>query len=247
VFLLEPIADNIFKFLMKCTETKWDDFAYDIVSEGVQCWLFIHFSSYSTAACLWFPVFCGVQVAMLILSKVLELCEASNAKSDAEKEEEQSNELGMSCMDCCNANAIVISSSITPLFLTLYQNNAPFRSASFDVVLTCFYWIGGLGGVLQNSMMHELIENGSIEQKGQCEKLGKLLKFLSFAFNFYMCVLAWIYWDSGDIEEDFDHGYMLHIIITGSILCGCLFCIGCAVMAGAPIGNGVGGLEMSRV
>ena len=28
------MADNIFKFLMKCTDTKWDDFAYAIFFGG---------------------------------------------------------------------------------------------------------------------------------------------------------------------------------------------------------------------
>ena len=117
MFLLEPIADNIFKFLMKCTETKWDDFAYGIVSEGVQCWLFIHFSSYSTAACLWFPVFCGVQVAMLILSKVLENVVDQPWQGMPKSDNAEIDDM---CNECCNANCMVISSSITPLFLTLY-------------------------------------------------------------------------------------------------------------------------------
>ena len=215
MFLFEPIIDNIFKVLMKCTETEWDDFAYDIVSEGVQCWLFIFFSSYSTAACFWFPIFCGVQVAMLILSKVLEL---GMPKSDAESNDVLEN-CCTQCYECCNSSCLVISSSITPLFLTLYQNNAPFRSNSFDVVLTCYYWLQGLTFMLQNPGL----------ESGEKDFRDDLRVLLTGGFNFYTYILAWIYWESGDIIEDFDYGYTLFLIIIGSIFFGGLFCILCCV------------------
>ena len=225
--MFEPIVDNILKFLMKFTETEWDDFAYDIVSEGVQCWLFIFFSSYSTAACFWFPIFCGVQVAMLILSKVLEL---GMPKSDAESNDVLEN-CCTQCYECCNSSCLVISSSITPLFLTLYQNNAPFRSNSFDVALTCFYWLQGLTTMLQNSALKSVGLTNTLQTNSLRIQYAWYLKlfrmFLGVGFNFYMYILAWIYWESGDIIEDFDYGYTLFLIIIGSIFFGGLFCILC--------------------
>lgn len=213
--MLEPMADNIFKTLMKCTKSEWDDFAYDILSEGVQCFLYIHFSSYSDAALLWFPIILGVQVAMLIVQKVLDLMDP---------QEETDDELRQSCMTCCKENSMILFFSLQPLPLTLYQDNAPFTQTSFDTILTIFYFTQGLLFTLQSTQDEEKSKDEKVEQPREIALLTNLLKFAGAAMGIYVYILACIYWNSGKIETSHDKNYTLYIIIGGSTALVCLPC-----------------------
>jgi hypothetical protein len=251
VFMLEPMADNVFKFAMKYTKTEWDEFAYGVFSEALQCFLYIHFSSYSSAACLWFPIFCAFQIFLLCVQKALDLKAASAASSGGDEDEEQRTELMLGGMECCMGNCMIVGSSISPLFLTLYQDNAPFRTLSFDIVLTLFYWTKGLSLTIQMAWMTEMMHRemsmkiGPLEQQPaafqQMARAVDYLKKCNVAFNVYFYVLCWIYWFSGDIEEDFDRGYTLYMIIVLSIM-GC-----CTLLHGMKARADPNSMDMSSM
>ena len=44
VFTFEPMLGAAVQLLATLTETSWDDFAFGVMSELVQCWLFMRFS-----------------------------------------------------------------------------------------------------------------------------------------------------------------------------------------------------------
>ena len=197
-------------------------------SEVLQCWLFIHFSSYSADAWFWFPIFLGVQVAILIFFKAIELREEKPAETADEREQNKGEELQVAGIGCCKINLALLIASISPLLLALYQQNAPLRSTQYDIVITVFYWINDTTATLETSVMHEkMVKNGIYDQYGQVRQVQMFQMFTlsaALVFYFYTYVLAWSYWVSSDIEEDWNYGYTLFFIIDFTMLFSCLLC-----------------------
>merc|ERR1719198_337531 len=82
----------------------------------------------------------------------------------------------------------------------------------------------GLVLTLQMTLISEVVHGEEVDATAmnQVGFMLKIVQLCSIAFNVYFYVLCWIYWFSGDIEEDFDRGYTLYIIIAFSTMACCL-------------------------
>ena len=298
--MLEPMADNLVKWCLITSEAHWG-FAYDIISEGIQCGLFLHFSSFTAASKMWFPIFTCVQISCMALEKVLDAycCPGEDGSSRVEvfktfdldgdgkineaelskmlpraspeqikqmiskadmdgddalnleelattelsheldaydHQEEQQAAVG-TVAGLMRSNYSILIGSIQCLWFALYQAESPFRTSTYDILLTLFYWLQSMNMVVSIEGMkilstppHVANVGGELGlkryhaprriQRGQVQswRITIALYSFSFAFFFYTFVLAIQYWLSGDIEEDFDKYYTLYIIISSSAM-----------------------------
>jgi hypothetical protein len=229
VFCFEPILDACVKQLMFCTECDWDNFVYDLISEGIQCFLYLYFCSYNETAKLVLPLMMAAQVFLMIVLKVKEKC----CDEPEEKGEEQKAVEGMvRIVGCVQANCMTLCTSIFPLFYLLYQEEAPYRQKSFEIVLACYYWIADIAMQYQFQAMEEAAGGDESKLSTLAQNKSWELKFANLsqlAFVVYTSVLAWQYWFSDDIKEDFDKGYTMFTMVMSCIM-GC--CLPCALLQG---------------
>ena len=59
-----PLLDSFCKSLVYVTNTPWDDFVIDLLSEGAQAWIYLYFCNFSQPAKVWIPLFMGLQIAL---------------------------------------------------------------------------------------------------------------------------------------------------------------------------------------
>jgi len=225
IFCFEPMLDSIIKQLMFCTECDWDNFIYDLISEGVQCFLYIFFCSYSDEAKLWLPIMMAGQVGLMILLKVKEkCCDEPEEKTDEQKEQQAV----MRCITWCQGNCMTLVSSLYPLFFLLYQEEAPYRQKTFEMVLAGNYWLADVQLQYQMKALEDAAggdNSGMFRLQANKSWTVRFTTLGTMAFGVYSAVLAWMYWFSPDIEETFDKVYTM-IIMVGSCLYGpCLPCI----------------------
>lgn len=248
VFMLEPLAADLCGVLMFCTKTKWDDFVFAIVSEGVQCYIFMYFSSFSEEACYWFPAFCTIQVALIVWSKLVEIC-CMNALDKEESDEECMKECVQECSLCCGVNIGLTIQNVLFLGFTLYQENSPYRSIRFDTVLTFMAWLIAAKSKVDGAEMKAVVAKSAdpADKEANAEAKVKLrdespglyivqpIFFAIGAANLvYQWVLAWNYLLSGKIEKTFDEVWTWMTVISSCVF-GCTAFCGCCMMAGGAL------------
>ena len=76
--------------------------------------------------------------ACIIVNKVREKCNADEAAATDEAARKQV--ILAEGLAALKANKDVITTSIGALFFTFYQADSPYRTPTFDIVLTLLYW-----------------------------------------------------------------------------------------------------------
>lgn len=226
VFCFEPILDSIVKQLMNCTECDWDNFLYDLISEGIQCFLFIHFCDYSDISKLILPLLMAGQVLIMIVCKIKEkVCEE---KTEEKTEKQKEDEYKVNCAIWFHSNLTTLVLGLLPLFYLAYQEVAPYRQKPFEMILTGYYWSKEVEVQLYLEAAREVAVGGDSmklrdSMRLQMAHISWTLKFTrlcKLAFFVYIHVLAWMYWFSPDIEEVFDKVFtMITMISSPCILC----------------------------
>lgn len=244
IFCFEPIIESCIKQLLNCTECDWDNFIFDILSEGLQCFLYIFFCSYSDEAKLWLPIMMAVQVFLMIVLKIKEKC------CDAEEQLTQEQKDAASVMQCfswCQGNCVTLVTSLFPLFFLLYQADAPYRQKTFEMILTGNYWLADVS--MQNQM--QAMEDAA---KGDSSRMLKMASGASWtvkittlgqvAFMIYTYVLAWMYWFSPEIDKTFDKVYtMITMVSSCTAVCWLPFLIFKTLCGGGMMPGGGDGMD----
>lgn len=242
IFCFEPVLDAIVKQLMNCTKCDWDNFAYDLISEGIQCFLYIHFCSYDENAVLILPILMAIQVFCMIVLKVKEKC----SKQEEQSEEQKQMQQGLQVMGCIMANCQGVCTGIFPLFYLLYSEEAPYRQKYFEVVLACYYWVADISLQFQFTAVQEAMAGeGKVSKCTLLEGkwIARIASLLQFAFMVFTAVLAWIYWFSGDCNEDFDKGYTMFTMVMSCFI----ICYPCALMQQRKQQNAFGGMDPEAI
>ena len=215
VLMFEPLIDSSFKFAMKSTKTEWDDFAYDILSEFLQAYLFVYFSSYTPVAVMGFSIFCGIQVFLLVVQKVLDIYYAwapdapkgpKTAEELAAEDAEDVKDDESACMQCGVGGFVTIFVTLMPLGLTAMQQDSPFHTQSFEVVLTVYFWVIGIMVSLAMAQLDELFHGIIVSEitMRQIQKTVGVVAVFAYFMMWYMYVLNWTWSQSPLIEAGYD-------------------------------------------
>lgn len=242
IFCFEPILDSCVKQLMNCTECSWDNFLYDLISEGLQCFLYIHFCDYTDLSRIAIPAMMAAQVFLIILLKVKEVC-CSTAKEETDEQKEAA--FMAELLGWIQGNCMTLCTGLLPLLYLLYQEEAPYRQKPFEMALAGYYWTQDVA--LQynlKALKDSATEKGQQKVAAIMMNKSKTLKFTQLAqlaFSIYGMVLAWQYWFSPEIDAVFDKVFTMFSMVMSVCVGICLPCAACQIICGAGMNGGAPG------
>jgi len=236
--MFEPLIDSSFKLAMKSTKTEWDDFAYDILSEFLQAYLFVYFSSYAPAAVMGFSIFCGIQVFLLVVQKVLDINYAwapdapkgpKTAEELAAEDAEDVKDYESARAQCGLGGIMTVVITMLPLGMTAMQQDSPFHTQSFEVVLTVYFWVIGTMVSLAMVQLDEMIHGITVSEitMRQIQKTVTIVGVFAYFMMWYMYVLNWTWSQSPLIEAGYDIFTVWVNIICQTPLILAMACVPC--------------------
>lgn len=211
VFTLFPVADSIVKGIATCTDTIWDDYVIDFISEGFQAFLFLYYCSFSELSIFWIPMFMACQV---FLKFIIHFREWWNKEPGPVSEDDRCNNIWKGCYTGFSGSCIALQGCLQAFLLLFWQDDSPFRTKKFEITIAVFTWFTEVFSV-----------NRPLKYKDYPQKI--ITDCIGLGYGIYMYYLCWSWWFSPDIRETFDKvftmfGIVASVVMTAGLCCRCI-------------------------
>lgn len=177
VFVLEPIITQAVQFVFVAFMYNGDPSVinlfmgvYEIASESIQCWLYVHFCSFSHQAILCLVLAAVAQIFLKSLNAGISACGANYEDMTEEEKAREVYEsyLTPSCVPTCFGGVF----DCIGLLLLLIPDS-PFLEKSFEVPFACMCWLIGLSINLIIEDKEKMYKDGKMTGEGETTQLAQ--------------------------------------------------------------------------
>jgi len=212
VFYLEPIISAIFKFCMvgfMRRQVCICDFLFEVVSESLQCWLYVRYCSYSDQAMLWLILSAVTQV-FLKTCAMSPFC-ADEGQGDGTQAEQYAEAIDSMGKDCAPAICGAVIEGVGMLLL-LIPGDSPFKEKTFEVPFAFMCWLLGYSMAAQYVDKQETFDG----------QLGLWFAWLGACMVPYTVILTVHHYMKSAFPA-----YVISLVMGSCFICG-IMCMTCA-------------------